>query len=142
MNNMDPDFKRFLEQFKKSDNDNKIITHIIPKHGSYCIDQDNINEINAAAQRFNANIEVLVEIDIGAGRCGVAPGKAAVELAKSISKNSNLTFGGLQAYQGKAQHIRGFGERKIAIEKAGKLVKETLHLLSEADFECRLVTGA
>ena len=110
---------------------------------SVCVDdQDNINEINAAAQRFNANIEVLVEVDIGAGRCGVAPGKAAVELAKSISKNSNLTFGGLQAYQGKAQHIRGFGERKIAIEKAGKLVKETVHLLSEADFECRLVTGA
>ena len=110
---------------------------------SVCVDDnDNINQINAAAQRFNANIEVLVEIDIGAGRCGVAPGKAAVELAKSISNNSNLTFGGLQAYQGKAQHIRGFGERKIAIEKAGKLVKKTIHLLSEADFECRLVTGA
>ena len=110
---------------------------------SVCVDdQDNINQINAAAKRFNAKIDVLVEIDIGAGRCGVVPGKAAVELAQIIAKNSNLTFGGLQAYQGRAQHIRGFGERKIAIEKAGKLVQETIHLLSEAGLECRLVTGA
>lgn len=110
---------------------------------SVCVDdQDNINQINAAAKRFNATIDVLVEIDIGAGRCGVVPGKAAVELAQIIAKNSNLTFGGLQAYQGRAQHIRGFGERKIAIEKAGKLVQETIHLLSEAGLECRLVTGA
>ena len=108
-----------------------------------CVDdQDNINQINAAAKRFNATIDVLAEIDIGAGRCGVVPGKAAVELAQIIAKNSNLTFGGLQAYQGRAQHIRGFGERKIAIEKAGKLVQETIHLLSEAGLECRLVTGA
>ena len=110
---------------------------------SVCVDdKDNINQINAAAKRFNAKIAVLVEIDIGAGRCGVVPGKAAVELAQIIAKNSNLTFGGLQAYQGRAQHIRGFGERKIAIEKAGKLVQETIHLLSEAGLECRLVTGA
>ena len=108
-----------------------------------CVDdKDNINQINAAAKRFNAKIDVLVEIDIGAGRCGVAPGKAAVELAQIIAKNSNLTFGGLQAYQGRAQHIRGFGERKIAIEKAGKLVQKTVHLLSEAGLECRLITGA
>lgn len=110
---------------------------------SVCVDdKDNINQINAAAKRFNAKIDVLVEIDIGAGRCGVVPGKAAVELAQIIAKNSNLTFGGLQAYQGRAQHIRGFGERKIAIEKAGKLVQETIYLLSEAGLECRLVTGA
>ena len=108
-----------------------------------CVDDnDNINQINAAARRFNSSIEVLVEIDIGAGRCGVIPGKTAVDLAQSITKSSNLTFGGLQAYQGRAQHIRGFGERKLAIEKAGILVQKTINLLSEADLDCRLVTGA
>lgn len=108
-----------------------------------CVDDnDNINQINAAARRFNSSIEVLVEIDIGAGRCGVIPGKTAVDLAQSITKSSNLTFGGLQAYQGRAQHIRGFGERKLAIEKAGNLVQKTINLLSEADLDCRLVTGA
>ena len=85
---------------------------------------------------------MLVEIDIGAGRCGVVPGKAAVELAKRIDAASNLSFGGLQAYQGRAQHIRGHGERKVAIDKAGALVKETVDQLSAAGLACRLVTGA
>jgi 3-hydroxy-D-aspartate aldolase len=108
-----------------------------------CVDDPgNIHEINESAKCFGSCVDVLVEIDIGAGRCGVAPGTAAVELAKIISESSNLTFGGLQAYQGRAQHIRGFGERKIAIEKAGELVKKTVNLLLDADLSCRLVTGA
>jgi len=108
-----------------------------------CVDDaGNIEDINAAAQRFGSTIEVLVEIDIGAGRCGVVPGKAAVDLAKRIDAASNLSFGGLQAYQGRAQHIRGHGERKVAIDKAGALVKETVDQLSTAGLACRLVTGA
>ena len=109
---------------------------------SVCVDDfDNIDQINEAAKRFKSSIEVLVEIDIGAGRCGVAPGSSAVDLAKIIAKSSNLTFGGLQAYHGRAQHIRGFGERKIAIEKAGKLVQETVNLLLDVNLDCRLITG-
>lgn len=108
-----------------------------------CVDDaGNIADINAAAERFGAKIEVLVEIDIGAGRCGVAPGAAAVGLAKTVDAAANLTFGGLQAYQGRAQHIRGFGERKVAIDKAGALVKDTVDQLAAAGLQCRLVTGA
>jgi 3-hydroxy-D-aspartate aldolase len=108
-----------------------------------CVDDaGNLENINAAAQRFGSTVEVLVEIDIGAGRCGVVPGVAAVELAKKIDAASNLKFGGLQAYQGRAQHIRGHGERKVAIDKAGAHVKDTVAKLSAAGLECRLITGA
>ncbi|HLQ84837.1 MAG TPA: alanine racemase, partial [Salinisphaeraceae bacterium] len=70
-----------------------------------CVDDlDNIDDISAAAQRYNAEIGVLVEIDVGAGRCGVAPGADAVPLAKKADAAPNLWFAGLQAYQGKAQH--------------------------------------
>ena len=110
---------------------------------SVCVDDArNIEDISSAAQKFNAEIEVLVEIDIGAGRCGVAPGVAAVELAKKVDAAKGLKFAGLQAYQGRAQHIRGFGERRIAIEKAGGKVKDTVQKLEDAGLECRLVTGA
>ena len=108
-----------------------------------CVDDaGNIADINTAGERFGSTIEVLVEIDIGAGRCGVAPGTAAVDLAKTIDAAPNLTFGGLQAYQGRAQHIRGFGERRTAIDKAGAQVKDTVDRLSAAGLQCRLVTGA
>ncbi|MBM84825.1 MAG: alanine racemase [Rhodospirillaceae bacterium] len=110
---------------------------------SVCVDDArNIEDISSAAQKFNAEIEVLVEIDIGAGRCGVAPGVAAVELAKKVDAAKGLKFAGLQAYQGRAQHIRGFGERRIAIEKDGGKVKDTVQKLEDAGLECRLVTGA
>jgi 3-hydroxy-D-aspartate aldolase len=108
-----------------------------------CVDDaGNIEDINAAAKRFGSTVEVLVEIDIGAGRCGVMPGAPAVDLAKKIDAASNLKFGGLQAYQGRAQHIRGHGERKVAIDKAGAHVKETVAKLTAAGLDCRLVTGA
>ena len=110
---------------------------------SVCADDaGNIAAIDAAAERFGTTIEVLVEIDIGAGRCGVAPGEPAVSLARLIDAAHNLTFGGLQAYQGRAQHIRGFRERRVAIEKAGALVAQTVSMLDRAGLPCRLVTGA
>ncbi|MBH69089.1 MAG: alanine racemase [Rhodospirillaceae bacterium] len=108
-----------------------------------CVDDhQNIQDINEAAKRFGSQIEVLVEIDIGAGRCGVSPDAVAVNLAKQISDQSNLTFAGLQAYQGRAQHIRGYNERRVAIEKAGKLVQQTVTLLEQAGLGCPRVTGA
>ncbi len=108
-----------------------------------CVDDaGNVDDLDVAARRFGSRIEVLVEIDIGAGRCGVSPGRAAVALARRISGSANLEFGGLQAYQGRAQHIRGYGERRAAIIKAGDLVADTVEQLANAGLSCRLVTGA
>lgn len=108
-----------------------------------CVDDiDNIDDLSAAAVRFNAHIGVLVEIDVGAGRCGVAPGAAAVPLAQKIDAAVNLTFKGLQAYQGKAQHVHDYDERKAHIDNAVEQVKDTVRQLAEAGLECELVAGA
>ena len=108
-----------------------------------CVDDiDNIDDLSAAAVRFNADLGVLVEIDVGAGRCGVAPGADAVPLAKKIDAAANLTFKGLQAYQGKAQHVHDYAERKAQIDKAVEQVKDTVNQLAEAGLECELVDGA
>ena len=55
-----------------------------------------------------------MEIDVGAARCGVAPGPDAVALAQLIAASRHLIFGGLQAYQGSAQHKRTPAERAAA----------------------------
>ena len=45
-----------------------------------CVDDlDNVDHLSAAAQKYNATIECLVEIDVGAGRCGVAPDAGSCE---------------------------------------------------------------
>ena len=105
-------------------------------------DAGNVADLDAAAGAAGAELEVLVEIDVGAARCGVAPGRPALELAQAIEHAPNLRFGGLQAYHGRSQHIRVFGERRAAAETAIALTRDTVALLAEHGLECGIVGGA
>lgn len=84
----------------------------------------------------------LVEIEVGSSRCGVSPGKAAAELAQRIADTEGLHFKGLQAYQGRAQHLPTYGERRAAINGAQAAVRETLDALGRAGLSCDIVGGA
>ena len=108
-----------------------------------CIDDGgSLAELEDAAVDFDARIKVLVEIDVGAGRCGVAPGKPALALAQAIAGSKHLSFDGLQAYQGSAQHIRNHGERHQAIERAVEMARDTKAMIEAAGIACPRVTGA
>lgn len=105
-------------------------------------DAGNIGEIEAAAGRAGAVIDALVELDIGAGRCGVLPGDPAVDLARRISASRHLRFRGLHAYQGAAQHLRSVQERHSAIDGAAAQVARTREMIEAAGIHCTTVTGA
>ena len=87
-------------------------------------------------------IDVFVEIDVGQGRCGVEPGAAAVTLALEIRKHPALRLAGLQAYHGKAQHLRSAQDRRDAIAKAVEAVLRTRQLIEAQGMMVGLVTGA
>ena len=105
-------------------------------------DAGNMAALDAAARGFGVRLDVLVEINVGANRCGVEPGAPAVALARQIASSANLRFTGLQAYQGAAQHLRKVEERRAAIDAAAANVKETTALLARAGIACEKVTGA
>jgi D-serine deaminase-like pyridoxal phosphate-dependent protein len=108
-----------------------------------CVDDPaGVAEIEAAAARADAAIDVLVEIDVGGRRCGISPGEAAARLAGLVAKSPHLRFAGLQAYHGSAQHIREAAERKAAITGAVERVKETLRALQAVGLSAGNVTGA
>ncbi len=108
-----------------------------------CVDDPgNIQELGRAALAVGASLDVLVEIDVGAGRCGVAPGSRALELARLIADTAGLRFAGLQAYHGTAQHLRTLEERREAIAQAAAKVESTVRLLREAGLGVPVVTGA
>jgi 3-hydroxy-D-aspartate aldolase len=108
-----------------------------------CVDDPgNIADLADAAAEFDAQIQVLIEIDVGAGRCGVAPGEAALDLARIVAATKRLRFDGLQAYQGAAQHIRDHAERRQAIERAVKLARDTKSMIEASGIPCPRVTGA
>jgi len=63
-----------------------------------CVDDPaNVADLSEAAVRHDVTLECLVEIDVGAGRCGVAPGAPAVVLAQAIAAAPGLAFSGIQA---------------------------------------------
>jgi 3-hydroxy-D-aspartate aldolase len=107
-----------------------------------CVDDpDNIPALSEAAQRHGTELEVLVEIDCGAGRCGVQHGEPVLKLAQAVEAAPGLKFAGLQAYQGAAQHVHDFQERKQKIEAAIDQVRETVDLLKRNGLACDIVGG-
>lgn len=95
----------------------------------------------AQLKASGADVDVYVEIEVGMKRCGVAPGAPAVALAKEIL-GKGMRFGGLQAYHGRAQHLRTMEERHAVIETAAQHVGHTKRMLQAAGIACPIVTGA
>lgn len=95
----------------------------------------------AAAEAAGIRLSVLVEIDVGGGRCGVAPGSDAAELARRIAASRHLRFGGLQAYHGSAQHLRRAEQRHFAIAAAAEDCRRTIDILRQQGLACPIVGG-
>lgn len=108
-----------------------------------CVDHpDGVQEAADAAARHDVVFDVLVEIDVGGRRCGVAPGASALRLAEQVARSNTLRFGGLQAYHGTAQHMRSIDERREAIERAALATRTTVERLAQAGLNCDIVGGA
>jgi len=95
-----------------------------------------------AAEAAGLRLTVLVEIDAGSGRCGVAPGPEAVALAERIAASRHLAFGGLQSYHGTAQHVRKPEERAAIIAGAVEATRRTVEQLRQRGLACAIVGGA
>jgi D-serine deaminase-like pyridoxal phosphate-dependent protein len=108
-----------------------------------CVDDsNNVNDLSEAASRAAVQLDVYVEVDVGARRCGVAPGEPVLHLAQAIARASSLRFAGLHAYHGAAQHLRTPQERRDAISQAVSAVKATVELLRANGIAVPVVTGA
>jgi D-serine deaminase-like pyridoxal phosphate-dependent protein len=108
-----------------------------------CFDApEQIDAMSRAARDLGVEVGGLVEIDVGAGRCGIAPGEAAGALAKRIADAPHLKFRGLQAYHGRAQHLATYQERAQAIASAVDAVRNTLDALAPANLACEIIGGA
>ena len=108
-----------------------------------CVDQPrNVADLSAAARAADVELAVLVEIEVGMQRCGVAPGAPAVELARQVDGAANLRFAGLQAYHGSIQHLPLPEERRQAAGAVAVLVSDTVAALAAAGLACPTVSGS
>lgn len=99
-----------------------------------------IERLATALHAEGSSAAVFVEIDVGQGRCGVAPPEAG-SLARQVVAHG-LPFAGLQAYQGAAQHLRHVVDRAAAIDYAAAQVRTAQASIAAAGLRVDLVTGA
>ncbi len=117
----------------------------IPRLGARticCVDDiDNVVDLSKAAVKHGTQIECLVEIDCGAGRCGVTETPAVVEIAQAIDAAEGLVFSGLQAYQGAMQHLDSYQDRQDKIDIAVAMVREAVDALNQVGLSCDIIGG-
>ena len=101
-----------------------------------------VERAGAAAVQAGVTLDAYVEVDVGARRCGVAPGEPALVLARAIAQTFGLRLRGLHAYQGGAQHLRAPAERAAAIAHAVEQATSTRRMIRAAGLPCDIVTGA
>ena len=117
----------------------------IPKLGCrvlVCVDDpENVKALSNAAMTAGTEIEALVEIDCGAGRCGVNTTQDVVNIAKLIDAAPGLKFAGIQAYQGAMQHMDLFSDRKEKLDAAIAQVGDAVNGLKSNGLDCDIVGG-
>ena len=117
----------------------------MPKLGArvlVCVDDpENVKDLSAAAQKHGTEIEALVEIDCGAGRCGVTTTQEVVNIAKLIDAAPGLRFAGIQAYQGAMQHLDSYEDRKAKLDAAIAQVADAVQGLKAQGLDCDIVGG-
>ncbi len=94
-----------------------------------------------ACQKHGTELHCFVEIDCGAGRCGVNSTEDVVTIAQAIDAAPNLTFTGIQAYQGAMQHVASYDERQAKLDAAIAMVQDAVDGLTAVGLKPELVSG-
>jgi D-serine deaminase-like pyridoxal phosphate-dependent protein len=104
-------------------------------------DAENVQQLSAACQAKGVALRVLVEVDVGMGRCGVQPGEAALRLAQEVAQSPGLNLAGLMGYEGHLVQIRDPDERQAKVLKALIPLRETRDLFERNGLPVEIVSG-
>ncbi|KAJ0417658.1 hypothetical protein BJY00DRAFT_289336 [Aspergillus carlsbadensis] len=85
-------------------------------------------------------IAVLIDLDVGLHRTGVAPGEPALALARHITTLPMLRLIGVQGYEGHLQHLHNREDRRTQCLASMKTLTDTATALRTAGFNIQVVT--
>ena len=101
----------------------------------------NAQDFNDAAAAAGLTLRVLIGLDTGTQRTGIALGEPALDLARTVGLLPNLQLDGLQAYAGHVMHVEGHEGRKQRSQDTLARCLETRALLERNGFEIGVFTG-
>lgn len=97
--------------------------------------------LSAAAEAAGRPLKVLVDIDPGMGRTGVALGDAAFALVEAVAAAPGLEYAGLQCYAGQLQHLESPNERRERSLGVLRELGEFRDALARRGLAPRIVSG-
>ncbi len=101
----------------------------------------NIKTLNKCANKRDIELNVLIDMNLGLNRTGIAPGRPALELAQLIEQSSHLKLHGLQAYEGHLTYIKDFIQKEERTNACMKTTVETKKLIEENGIPCPEITA-
>lgn len=105
-------------------------------------DRENVQNLSTVASQFGAEIDVLVDLDVGQGRCGARSLEQLTELAREVSRQPRLHLKGVFGYEGHVQFIPDRLERVRQGQAANALLAGAARELAGLGFDMEIVTGA
>jgi len=110
---------------------------------SVCVDNtENIVDLSQAATAYGSTIYVLIELEVGMHRCGVATKEEALKLAKQICDSDGLVFEGFQAYTGQLCHNADQNARITGTTEAEAFVMDVKDHLERNGITVKEISGA
>lgn len=102
---------------------------------------DNVAALSQAAQAKGVQLRVLVEVNVGHNRCGVAPYEPALALSRAVDQASGLKYMGLMGYDGHCTMRVTEEERGPLSRKANSLLADTREYIENAGLKVEIVSG-
>jgi D-serine deaminase-like pyridoxal phosphate-dependent protein len=102
--------------------------------------QDNVAAIAAAARAAGVVIRLVIEVDMGMRRAGVAPGEACVPLARFIAGQDGVRFAGLMGWEGQTAGILDPAAKTAAVSAAVAGIVRTAELCRAAGLPVDIVS--
>ncbi len=102
---------------------------------------DNATALAEAAEAAGKPLQVLMDLDVGLHRTGIAPGDGAHALARQIEESPHLHFKGLQAYAGHLMHIEDFVERREKSLGVMTMLSDMRDRLEADGITCEILSG-
>ncbi len=99
------------------------------------------SELSRAADEAKLTLNVMIDVDPGGRRTGVAPGEPAITLAEQVVKLPRLLLRGVHSYSGASAHVVGFETRRDHSHQAMQAPLETFRLLKEKGFTMEIMSG-
>lgn len=98
--------------------------------------------LEKTAAAAGVSFGVLIEIDVGMGRCGVVFGsKTLLDIAAEVRNSPHLELLGLQGYEGHAVMREDHALRGVSAWQASETLKAERKRLEKAGFACPIVSG-